>query len=127
MARKQGKQRSGRGRSTVPTLIYLLFGPSVWGLHLLAIYGPQSLLCARGLDGAVAPLVGAATLICVLLLLAALLAPGRLGQLLRATGWPEAQRSFNEGVVRVLAVLSLFGVLAGGATVLFLPACPGLR
>lgn len=108
-------------------MIYLLYGPILWGLHLFAIYGPQSLYCTRGLAGAVVPTITAATLAFGLLLLVAIVAPRPVARLLRADRWDAPQQGFLDRVMRLLSALSLFGVLAGGATILLLPACGGLR
>lgn len=108
-------------------MIYLLYGPLLWALHLFAIYGPQSLFCTRGMAGAVGPTVTAATLVAGLLLLVAIVSPRPVARLLRADRWEESQQGFLDRVMRLLSALSLFGVLAGGATILLLPACGGLR
>ena len=125
--RDGGAAGSASDASMIGTTAYLFFGPTIWALHLFAMYGPQSLFCARGLPEAVAPTVAGATLLCVLPLLWAIVAPHSLARLLRAGGRSGRQGSFLAGVTRLLSVLSLFGVLAGGATLFVLPACSGLR
>ncbi|MEX2628968.1 MAG: hypothetical protein WD341_03445 [Tistlia sp.] len=127
MARDPSERPTPPGRPAAGTIFYLLFGPIVWSLHFLAIYGPQSLLCARGLPEAVGPTLMGATLVCGLALLAAILAPERLARLMKAAHWPAERQAFLDTVMRALAGLSLFAVLAGGAGGLILPACPGLR
>lgn len=111
------------GRST----LYLLFGPIVWSLHFFVLYGPQSLLCARGEIEVVGPVLTLATVVCALALLGAVVAPARLARLLRLAPRPAARQAFLDAVMRVLAALSLFAVLAAGAAIWILPSCPSLR
>jgi hypothetical protein len=109
------------------TILYIAFGPLVWGLHLAAMYGPQALLCARGLSGGVALVVAGSTLPAVAVLAFALLAPATLARAMAAGGWPEPQQRFIRMLMLALSALSLFGVAAAGAAALILPACAVLR
>jgi hypothetical protein len=127
MPAESSHDRVSKRRSAAMTLLYIVFGPLVWALHLLAIYGPQALLCARGVPGGVPIVVAIATLLSILPLAFALYAPGALARGMAASGWPETQQRFIERLMLTLSVLALFAVAAAGATVLVLPACSALR
>jgi hypothetical protein len=127
MPRTSRKDTEPAGRPAASTIIYVLIGPIVWALHFFALYGPQSMLCARGLPEAVPPIVAVATLAAAATLLFAIWRPGRLARLMRADGWPQAPQQFLRHVMQALAVLSLFAVAAAAAVALFVPSCAALR
>jgi hypothetical protein len=116
-------------------LVYLLLGPLVWAAHLFLVYAPQSMLCAFRLTGfanagplLIEAVVGAVTLLAAIPLLLAILFPHGAARLLRAAGFLRGENgAFMVLVMRLLAALSLAGVLWAGATLLLLPACAQLR
>lgn len=121
--------------SVAAALIYLLCGPLIWAGHLFLVYAPQSVLCAFRITGvaSVDPLliqlvVGVVTALSAAALVLALWLPHNTARLLRAAAFLEGENGpFMIGVMRLLAALSLAGVLWAGATILFLETCPQLR
>ncbi|MGE0701058.1 MAG: hypothetical protein AB7O57_18325 [Hyphomicrobiaceae bacterium] len=116
--------------STVGTLAFMLVGPLIWAAHFTFAYGYQSVACAIGdrypvlQDNIVLPLVLATLLAAALLVFSLVLHPA-LETLARAASWQPPQIAFQRRVMLSLAVLSLFGVVAGGTAVLVLPPCAG--
>jgi hypothetical protein len=113
-------------RSWPRAFFYLLFGPIVWAAHLGVVYAGQSLLCAKAGApgyGVVQIAIGGVTTAAVLALLLAILAPVRLRTTLRASGWDDADQRLLDGAMRLLSILSLFGVLWAGVFTLPLDAC----
>ncbi len=116
-------------------LAFLLCGPLVWAGHLFLVYALQSMLCAFRLTGiaSVAPwliegAVGAITVLAALALVLAIRFPHGAARLLRAAGFLRGENgAFMLLVMRLLAALSLAGVLWAGATVLLLAPCGQLR
>ena len=120
--------------STVGTMAYILAGPLVWALHFTVLYAVQSSACVLAATGRLAstsPWVGTtivvATLIACAILLAAMAAPVRFRRLTRSDAWALETLRFQTGVMRVLAALSLFAVVAAALTLLMLPTCLPLR
>lgn len=112
-------------------MAYLLLGPILWSAHFAVIYGAQSSLCRvagpeRG-STAVVTTVAVATLLVLVLLTAVLLRPPAVSRFLRAAPWPEATQRFCDRIMVLQSMLSLFGVIWAGATLILLPACPPLR
>jgi hypothetical protein len=116
-------------------ILFLLIGPIIWSAHLLATYGPQSALCAWRVTGeaAVQPwlasaIVGAVTVLSLVSLLLTLWRPVATARLFRAASCLEGdQKSFLLFLMRLLAALSLAGVVWAGATALILDPCAQLR
>lgn len=116
-------------------LFYLLCGPLTWAGHLFLVYALQSMLCAFRLTGVASagPLliegvVVAVTLLAALALVLAILFPHGTARSLRAAGFLRGENgAFMVLVMRLLAALSLAGVLWAGAAVLLLPPCGQLR
>ena len=116
-------------------ILFLLVGPIIWSAHLLAAYGPQSALCALRVTGEsaaqpwlVSATVGAVTVLSLVFLLLTLWRPVATARLFRAAGFLEGdQKSFLLFVMRLLATLSLAGVVWAGATALILDPCAQLR
>lgn len=121
--------------SVASALVYLLLGPLVWAGHLFLVYAPQSMLCAFRLTGfagagplLIEAVIGAVTLLAAIALVLAILFPRGTARLLRAAGFLRGENgAFMMLVMRLLAALSLAGVLWAGATLLWLPACAQLR
>ncbi|KXF76599.1 hypothetical protein ATN84_11100 [Paramesorhizobium deserti] len=115
-------------------ILYLLIGPIVWAAHLLLVYGPQSALCAFRITGtaAVDPwlisvLVAGVTVIAMAAVGLTLWRPRRMARLFRFNAASDGDRSFVISVMRILGVLSLFGIAWAGATTLLLDPCAQLR
>lgn len=121
--------------SVAAALLYLLSGPLVWAGHLFLVYAPQSVLCASRITGItdvdtllIRAVVGVATVLSAAALVLALRLPRNLARLLRAAAFLEGENSqFMISVMRLLAALSLAGVLWAGAAALFLDPCLQLR
>jgi len=117
---------------TVGTLIYILFGPIVWAVHLTIIYGFQSAGCALTGYSAGFSFYGAlgialVTAIAALKLLAAALWPSLIERGLGASTWGGELHAGNRTIMRWLAGLSIFAVLASGLAVFIIPVCASLR
>ena len=119
--------------STVLALIYIIIGPLVWAAYHSLIYASHWMLCSTG--RADSTVLGFGIVPVSLLLLTALAAsclalaiakPDMLARLFRLGSQPEIHQ-FSRKTMRLLAVLSLFGVIATGATTLFIPACISFR
>lgn len=121
-------------RSTMQTIAYLLFGPIVWAAHLTLIYGAQSVACAV-LAPSLRPAFGALDAVQLTIVVATIAA-----LLIVAVGWyaltnPGGAMSegkdegtpFIEDTMRLLVVLSAFGISAAGSAALVLPTCDALR
>ncbi|EIC28365.1 MULTISPECIES: hypothetical protein [Methylomicrobium] len=112
---------------SVGTVAIALVGPSfVWGLHFAAVYAIQSLFCdilggGRAAHAAQTAVI-AATVAALLILLLPIAKPDAVLRMKR----PEKSLSFLAGVMRLLALLSFFGVLWAGSAALLVPACAPL-
>lgn len=119
---------------TIRTLLYLLFGPIVWALHLTLVYGVQSVACAVAGPG-LRPLAGGLDPVQLTILAATAAA-----LLALAGGWRGLANpggAMSEGVdershfivdtMRLLLVLSALGIIAAGSATLVLPTCADLR
>lgn len=121
--------------SVAVALLYLLYGPLIWAGHLFLVYVPQSLLCAfritafaRFESWLIQTVIGVATLFAAAALGLALWRPQSSARFFRATAFLDGENGpFMLHVMRLLAVLSLAGVLWAGATALLLQPCPQLR
>jgi len=108
-------------------VIAVLFGPLVWSLHLLVLYGTHASVCAAakgaaGTTGAVLPALAAATVVALALTAAPLASPRRFARLLhdRLTG---KESRFLLSLMRWLAGLSLIAVAGNGIVLVIVPAC----
>lgn len=117
--------------SIVGTLVFILIGPLVWALHLLVAYGSHASLCAVAGAGRLADplpwILGGVTLAAALILALALASPSTFRRPLRAARRDDREAAFATGVMRVLALLSLLGVLFAGIAMVILPLCQQLR
>lgn len=121
--------------SFAAALLYLLFGPLIWAAHMFLVYALQSALCAFRITGLtnVSPLliqavVGVVTALAAAALVLALARTQNSARWFRAADFLEGKNGpFMIGVMRLLAVLSLTGVLWAGAAVLLLQPCAQLR
>lgn len=121
------------GQSAIATLIYITYGPVLWGMYHGALYAIHWLLCAKLPPGTTVLGVGLipATLLLVSALACAAIVfgiarPDLVANLLKANTRPEFF-AFSRKAMRLLAILSLFGVAAAALTVAFLPACHSIR
>lgn len=119
-------------RPAVRTLIYVLFGPIVWAVHLTIIYGLQSVACALTTTSRGGTSMDAVQLAIVSATIAAVLALGAGWRWLANPGGAmsegtEDRNHFLEGVMQFLVGLSVLGVLGAGAAAMMLPSCPALR
>jgi uncharacterized membrane protein YjgN (DUF898 family) len=119
--------KSPFSEKSVGTVAIALVGPSfVWGLHFAAVYAIQSLFCdifggSRAAYQAQMAVI-AATVAALLILLLLIAKPAAVLRMNR----PETSLSFLAGVMRLLALLSFFGVLWAGSAALLVPACTQL-
>lgn len=115
-------------RSATGTIFYILLGPVLWAAHLTLIYFLHSMLCAHVVAvHAIPALVVVATGVAVVVIALPMLAPKAASSVFRASGWSEEALSFYARLMRGLALLSLAGVVWGGATALVIPECAALR
>lgn len=119
-----------RRHSVIGTLAYVLFGPLVWAIHIVVIYGGQSMLCAAAgiLDpsAAVRSLVALASVLALTIVAAATLGADRAASMMGAASSMPPLQQFQRRVMRLLAVLSLFGIGAS-AVAAAMPVCAALR
>lgn len=120
-----------RQASIVGTLVFMLFGPLVWGAQMTLAYAAHASLCAAGDRlplgaGALPWVLGGVGLLALVVLGTALAWPAPLRHLLRAPGETE-EGSFAQGVMRLLALLALFGSVFLSMTMLLVPLCQQLR
>jgi hypothetical protein len=112
---------------SVGTVAMALVAPSfIWGLHFAVVYAMQPLFCeviGGSLAGHWAQIgVIAATAAALLALLLLVAKPGTVLRVNRS----DVSGPFLAGVMRLLALLSCFGVSWAGAAALVLPACTSL-
>jgi hypothetical protein len=117
--------------STAGTILFVLFGPIVWSLHLLIVYGGHASLCVfdmtRLLGLPIVPiLLIAGTLGPLALLAAVLVRPAPLRALLKAAGG-GSDASWLQHLMRLLCGLSAVAVLYSGVAILMVPYCAQLR
>lgn len=127
-------EASRQQRSTAGTVLYMLLGPVLWAAHFTIAYAAHWSLCATGLAdiriigiGIVPMIITLATLAMLAVLAWASLRPRRAARIFRAGGWENPAQSFHASVMRLLALLSAFGIIAAALSPLMLPVCTGLR
>jgi hypothetical protein len=121
-------------RQGIGTLIFILFGPIVWAVHLTLIYGGQSSLCAFhvGEDKS-----GGNTIVVAIILITTAVLIAAVGfsavranfvHTLIARAAPCAEQiGFIVTIMRILAGLSILAMLYAGIGAVLLPACDQLR
>jgi uncharacterized membrane protein len=109
---------------SVGTVVIALVAPSfIWGLHLAAVYAIQPVFCdviggvRAGYGSQMAVIT--VTIAALLALLLLIVKP----QVVLRMNEKDSSRPFLTGVMRLLALLSFFGVLWAGSAAFFLPAC----
>lgn len=115
--------------SAIWGLLYIMIGPVVWASCHMLVYAIHWMLCSTGyadltvLGLGIVPvsllLVTGLAASCLVLAIAR---PDMLARLFRVGSQPEIHQ-FSRESMRLLAILSLFAVMATGATTLFIPAC----
>lgn len=115
-------------KQSVGTVLIALIGPlTIWALHFSAVYGAHHLVCATLTGSRTGDLmlaaVSVATVLALLALLLFIVKPHVVLRMDEAMAISKKSQSFLTDVMRLLALLSLFGVLWSGSTVFFLPAC----
>lgn len=109
---------------SVGTVAIALVIPSfIWGLHFAAVYAIQPVFCdviggVRAGYGSQMAVI-AVTIAALLALLLLIVNP----QVVLRMDREGSSRPFLTGVMRLLALLSFFGVLWAGSAAFFLPAC----
>jgi hypothetical protein len=111
-------------RSTVATILWLLFGPIVWATHLTTIYAAHALLCARGAVDAPASVAIVATILALTFMAAAAKMAARPRE---APGRHAEEQSFHRRVMLWLTALSALAVVWAGTAAAVIPACTPLR
>lgn len=116
---------------SVGTVLIALIGPlMIWALHFSVVYGAHHIVCATLAGNYVGfwmqTVVGVATVSALLALLLLILKPDVVLRMKRDEAMPKNSRLFLTDVMRLLALLSLFGVLWAGSAVFFFPACKSL-
>lgn len=119
-----------RGERFWRATLFSLLGPLLWALHFGAVYGGQHVACAAetGLSfQLIRTGIISATAVVAAPLLFASIAPRRTLKIFGLCGYDEPMRCFLAGTMRLLSLLSFFGVVWAGSAALFLDACPALR
>lgn len=114
---------------SVGVLLITLAGPLIWGAHFGIVYAAHHLICLLAGNSAAfwAQLaVIMATVAAVLALLLAIFKPEIMQHRVRYETAQKISRSFLTSVMRLLALLSVFGVLWAGSAALLLPACESI-
>ena len=116
---------------SVGTVLIALIGPlMIWALHFSVVYGAHHIVCATLAGNHVGfwmqTVVSVATVVALLALLLLIVKPDVVLRMKRDGAMPENPRSFLTGVMRLLALMSLFGVLWAGSAAFFFPACKSL-
>jgi hypothetical protein len=109
-------------------LLFVCAGPLVWAAHLFAVYGAHALVCARiPAHAAVLPVLFVALTLAALAPLAyAVWRPDASARMFRGNR-RGGESEFLTALMRLLALLSLAGILWAGAATLTLPYCGQLR
>lgn len=115
---------------SVGTLLLSLAGPLIWALHFAVVYGVQHVACAtlggNRADFWIQTSVIVATVVALLSLLLIIVKPDVVLRIDRNGGMSQNTQVLLLGIMRLLALLSFFGVLWAGVAAFFLPACGSL-
>ncbi len=106
-----------------------LAGPFIWVVHFAVVYGVQHIACVtlkNRADFWVEISIIVITVVALLALLLLIVKPDVLQRLDRNQTRQETTKEFFSGIMRLLALLSFFGVLWSGIALFFLPACGSL-
>lgn len=115
---------------SVTTLLLSLAGPLIWALHFAVVYGIQHVACAtlggHRADFWIQTSVIVATVVALLALLLIIVKPNAVLRIDREGRMSQNTQALLLGIMRLLTLLSFFGVLWAGVAVFFLPACGSL-
>ncbi|MEF3077040.1 hypothetical protein V2P20_18590 [Methylobacter sp. Wu1] len=114
---------------SVGILLITLAGPLIWGVHFGMVYALHHFICLLTGNSAAfwaQSAIIAATLAALLALLLAVFKPEIIQRLVRYETAQKISQSFLTGVMRLMALLSVFGVLWAGSAALLLPACESI-
>lgn len=103
-----------------------LAGPFIWVVHFAVVYGVHHIVCVtlkNNADFWVHIAIIVITVAALLALLALIIKPDILQRLDRNQVRQETTKEFFAGIMRLLALLSVFGVLWSGIALFFLPTC----
>ncbi len=104
-----------------------LAGPFIWVVHFAVVYGVQHIVCVTLKNNAgfwVAVSIIAITVLALLALLVLIVKSDDILQRLdKSQARQETTKEFFSGIIRLLALLSVFAVLWSGSALFFLPAC----
>lgn len=122
------KRTNGSGRSTAGTILYVVLGPITWAAHFSVLYFSQSMLCAHSEGESLVPaIIGVATVVALVPLGAAVIAPRSIARWAGALGPTEEESRFHARLMTTLALLSAAAILWAGLTVFLIPSCLPLR
>lgn len=112
-----------KGPGTVRTLVYIMIGPILWGLHFTVVYCGHTLACLFGFSES-AILLGVVILTAAagLVLVAALVMQDAFARLL-GIGPEAAGRRTYDSFSRIAGLLSLVALVWTGSTVVILGSC----
>jgi hypothetical protein len=113
--------------SFVGTTAFCLVGPLVWAIHFGVVYGVHHVACrSTQISGrSIELVVLLASGVALAFLAAAALMPTPLAHALRAWHGRGKLAEFLVGTMRLLALLSMFGIGWAGSAALYLSACSG--
>ncbi|MFC3166304.1 hypothetical protein [Ciceribacter thiooxidans] len=110
--------------SVTRAMLMILAGPILWAGHFAFAYGTHTLACASAISPQAVPwTIGIATLLVVVLLAVIVWEPTFLRR--AAAGWRRDR--FLSNLSRMLAVLSMTGILWAGWAALEVDVCAQLR
>lgn len=117
----------GERPNVIAMILYLMFGPILWGVHLMLTYGAHTLVCALSGNAFVsrATVLGATALIAMPLGFV-LLQQRRIGRLFGMGDGRAGQRSYDS-IARLAGLLSLTAILWAGAASAIVSACASGR
>lgn len=119
--------------SAVGTMLFVLYGPLIWALHFLVVYGGHASLCAVGVEAGIMGqpvqlvLVWTATLLALAAIAAGLFWPRQVQGVLHAVSLVEIDNRLLVRIMRLLALLSFLAVVFAGLASLIVPFCAQLR
>nr|CAD6438782.1 hypothetical protein REQ54_04750 [Rhizobium sp. Q54] len=119
-----------RETSVAGAILFMLIGPIAWAGHFLLVYGGQAALCAFQNSGIfiLPQIYGSVLVVAVTVLVGAQLTyaawkPESVARILRFDADEHDSQVFASRVMRLLTLLSLFGVFWAGAAAFFIDAC----
>ena len=113
-------------------VLFVLFGPLVWFVHLFLVYGAHASVCAAGdrlpLNAAALRwLIGGASVAAILVLGLALIRPRLIRRLIGGGAQLEEENRFISQLMRFLTGLALLAVIGSSVATVVVPLCAQLR